>query len=341
MGMKYFLSDNVGTHVSLNGKIIEAQAYEEQTDDGWRRASGVAYEVIRTVRGVPMFLEEHCVRLNESLAKLDANAEVNMLSLVQPIAALLRANGVADCNVKIWAAAETPGDINCFMNINSSFYPPPELYSEGVPVGLFAFTRENPNVKQVVDGFKERINALIDSGGVFEILLYDGSRRLTEGSRSNLFFTRGSQLLTAPDRMVLKGTVRRQVFTAARRAGVKIIERPVALEELGLFPGTLDRRREHGSTDSDRLKKEDAKEKAGKSNKTIIFPTPGPWPGTEDSRALREIEVNGAFLTGTSIGVLPISRIGGVKLNSVKDSVILAVMGEYEKIESEYVNARV
>ena len=340
MGNKDFLLENIGSYISLNGEIISAPYYADDALDEYYWNNGVAYEVIRIVQGVPMFIEDHISRLNESLSKLKARTEIGISELLSPMNALLYANETTDCNVKICAATDAFGGINYFMNINKFFYPPPEYYRNGVPVGLYAHTRENPNVKQVVAGFKEKIQALIDSGGVFELLLYDGTNQLTEGSRSNVFFTRGYQLFTAPDRMILKGTIRKYVFLAAQRAGIEIIERPVTLEEFGLSPGSLDRRRVHGKTDSDRTKPDNHKIRHFIHRKNLVFPKFGPGQDIGPSSALPVLTVNGAFLTGTSIGVLPISRIGGVKLNSVRDKVIRAIMEKYKSIEREYINAR-
>ena len=340
MGNKNFLIDNAHAYVSLNGEIISAVQYADEVCDADYWTGDIAYEVIRVISGIPMFFEDYYMRLNESLAKLEAETDISTVSLLQQITALLRANEVSDCNVKIWAAAMPLGKCNIFMNINRSFYPPPDYYKTGVPAGLYEYTRDKPNVKQVVAGFREQADALMQSGGVFELLLYDSSRRLTEGSRSNVFFTRGEQLFTAPDRIILKGTVRKYVFLAAQHAGVEIIERPVMLDEIGLSPGSLDRRRPHGKAVDDRFKPETPKIGRHKSKRTLLFPAPKPWQRTATAPALPVLTVNGAFLTGTSIGVLPISRIGGVKLNSTNDLVIRRIMAEYDKIIREYINAR-
>ena len=339
MGNRNLLLDNVGLYVCLNGEIFEAQYYLDMIndDDCWNR--GISYEVVRIFRGTPMFLEDHCARLNASLAEMSLRKPIGRDQIDKPLSSLLRANENYDCNVKVWAAFDESDGINLFFNINRSFYPPPEYYENGVPTGLYAYSRDNPNVKRYVSGFSERVQALIDSGGVFELLLYDESQRLTEGSKSNLFFSRGEKLYTAPDRIVLKGTVRKYVYVAAERAGIEIVERPVTLEEIGLSPGSLERRRAGEETASGRKKQLTIVKKPASRRKTVAFPTPGPWPGTETAPNLPVLSVNGAFLTGTSIGVLPIARIGGVTLGSVSDPLIKHIRAEYDKIERSYVDA--
>ena len=339
MSNKSLLLENVGSRVSFNGEIREAKLYADESDEKNLWTSEVAYEVIRVINGVPIFFEDHIERLNASLVKLGAGTEFGVNDLLPLVSSLLAANGAGDCNIKIQAASNGSGGTNILLNINKSFYPPPEYYADGVPVGLYAYTREDPNVKKVVGSFKEQVKALMESGGVFELLLYDSTRRLTEGSRSNLFFSRGEQLFTAPDRIILKGIIRKYAFIAAERAGIEIVERPVTLEEIGLSPGSLGRRRAHGGALSGRSaleaqEPEPPKIKLKKNKKMLMFPT------AVFEQKLPELTVNGAFLTGTSIGVLPIARIGGVALKSAEAPVIKRIRAEYEKIAREYINSR-
>ena len=330
MGNINLLYENIGAFIDLNGEIHAVRHYVDNVRDegGWD--ASVAYEVVRVVRGVPMFFEDHCTRMNESLSRMNVNAQAGISALQARITSLLLVNGIASCNVKIWAAPAaafepapantataaalepTPADpadqataaahgprqseINIFMNINKSFYPPPEYYRDGVAAGLLEYTRDAPNIKRLVAGFKERIQSMIDNEGVFEVLLYDSSRLLTEGSRSNLFFTRDGIIYTAPDHMILKGTIRKYVYIAAERAGIQIVEEPARLDSV--------------------IEAVDANEGPGKRRGC------------------------GAFITGTSIGVLPVSTIGGCRINSEGDEVIKKLMEEYASIEQKYINER-
>jgi len=330
MGDRNLLLENAGGYISLNNVIYEVCHYVDEVRDEGCWDGPVAYEVIRVINGVPMFFEDHCARLHGSLARLNVEQAPGAEPPVEPnaeqaacpepparlnteqaafpepparlatgqfpgaealsgsIGALLDACGERDCNVKLWAAPAAAGGINLFININRSFYPPPGYYRDGVGTALYGHTRDDPNTKRHVAGFKEKMLSMI-AGDIFEVLLYDGSRRLTEGSRSNLFFSRGGRLYTAPGHMILMGTIRKYVYEAAERAGIEIVERPVTLDELGVNKGTD----------------------------------------------------YGAFITGTSIDVLPVSRIGDIQLNSASDPVINAIRVEFEKIAQAYINKRI
>ncbi len=71
---------------------------------------------------------------------------------------------------------------------------------------IIDWERDNPNVKIIKADYKE---AVADGfarnnkfGRPFELLLADQKGLLTEGSRSNLFFIRDNQVITAPDERI-------------------------------------------------------------------------------------------------------------------------------------------
>lgn len=297
MGDNKLLFENAGEYVCLNGVIYETARYIKDNPDAGLWDADVAYEVIRVDGGVPMFFEDHCERLNNSLAKLHADSTVPTEALAASAGLLLRVNGVSGGNIKIWAASckqapsalkAPPGRLaptfNIFINVNRSYIPKAEYFETGAPAGLMPYTREDPNIKRYITGYKERVRELTEEGGFYEVLLYDAGRRLTEGSRSNLFFTIGGVIYTAPQDMILVGIRRKYVFAAAKGADIEIVEKPVSLDEL-----------ENGAAD-------------------------------------------GAFITGTGIGVLPISRINDICLPSASNPIIRKIMGEYAKIEDNYKN---
>ena len=350
MGDKKLLFENDGGYVCLNGDIMETSRYiGESVDDGWWDAR-VAYEVVHAVHGVPLFFEDHAARLRASLAKLGEfpesviNSSVTETRLLAHAKTLMLANNLKDCNIKIWAAvasaqdhiqssdAETDADlhtptadvdddpearpVNVFININRRYLPLPEYYKDGAPAGLLEYTRTDPNVKRFVAGYKERIREMTDGGGVYEVLLFDEAGRLTEGSRSNLFFTGGGIIYTAPENLILKGIRRKYALEAARRAGFEVRETPVTLSDAGLLsiydePGLSNF--EERQTPADECR-----------------------PSADHNQL-----VDGAFITGTAVGVLPISKIGDTVFNSAKNPVIRKIMEEYNKLAQDYIHVHI
>jgi len=67
---------------------------------------------------------------------------------------------------------------------------------------------------------------------LFELLLADSKGELTEGSRSNLFFIRGTEVYTAPDNRILKGVTRRHVTSAIAAAGGILVEKMLTYKDI-------------------------------------------------------------------------------------------------------------
>jgi len=334
MGNINLLFENVGGHVSFNGKITDVQRYKDKLHDDGLWAGPIAYEVIRVIRGVPMFFEDHLARLNASMEKLGMLNNVSESVLLPMISGLLQANDVSDCNVKLWvasapntpepgAAMPSPAAMNLFANINKSIYPPPGDYLSGVPVGIYQFTREDPNVKRVVAGYKEKVQGLMDAGGVTEVLLLDDSMLLLEGSRSNLFFSRGGKLFTAPGHIVLKGIIRRFIFAAANRAGIEIIEKPVNLGEAASSDGAFITGTPIG-----------------------VLPVSAIRGGAQYLRGSKDKSLSGDIaanptggMAGCKTGDAADIGTGDITLNSAGDKLVRQIMSEYEKIAQEYIKA--
>ena len=73
---------------------------------------------------------------------------------------------------------------------------------------------------------------MIRESGVYEVLLVNRESKVTEGSRSNLFFIREGVVRTAPDSEVLPGITRQKVLELISEEGFRLDIRSLALEEL-------------------------------------------------------------------------------------------------------------
>ena len=67
------------------------------------------------------------------------------------------------------------------------------------------------------------------------MLLVDRNERITEGSRSNVFFVKGNRFYTAPDSMVLSGVTRKKVMECLADLEFTIVEEAVFTSEISTF----------------------------------------------------------------------------------------------------------
>jgi len=84
--------------------------------------------------------------------------------------------------------------------------------------------RSNPTIKDV-QWVRDRksLEDLQQQAGVNEVLMFDSSGAVTEGLQTNFFaVTKDGAVLTAPDELVLAGTVRKVVLEVAQRSGIPV-----------------------------------------------------------------------------------------------------------------------
>lgn len=250
------------------------------SDFSYESGPGHIYEVIRVLRGVPLFLEDHLERMHESLA-LVGKASVKSTEEVRNfITLLIKSNGAKDGNVKFVVGDSLPDGILLYMIPHS--YPDEAMYLSGIATAILKLERTNPNAKIVNTSYKEIVAEFIRDKGVYEALLVNREGCITEGSRSNVFFVASDTLLTPPLKDVLGGITRKNIIDIAKAAGIKFRETDISLDLVS--------------------------------------------------------ELQGAFISGTSPKVLPISRIDRTEIPSAACTIITRLMALYNAEIEEYVS---
>ena len=107
------------------------------------------------------------------------------------------------------------------------------MYKSGVQLVTYPHVRPNPGIKKWDGRFRSSVSEYIRDHGVYEAVLTNNQKQITEGSRSNIFFLNdGNRLITPPEKNILPGITRKQVFTICNEERIEIIERPILLDEL-------------------------------------------------------------------------------------------------------------
>ncbi|MCF6357102.1 MAG: aminotransferase class IV [Draconibacterium sp.] len=114
-------------------------------------------------------------------------------------------------------------------------YPTFKNYSEGVKCGILFAERENPNAKVFQTSVRQKANKLILENNFFEVFLVDNSGKITEGSRSNVFFVKENQIVTPPGTGVLLGVTRQKIIRLTKKLGIDFIEKQVPFDKLHTF----------------------------------------------------------------------------------------------------------
>lgn len=230
--MSYPIIDALaGSWLMADGRIYD---HGSEMTAQLRKPAGylMYYEVVRIADNTPLFWDDHIERLNRSIGgsfKLrgDLLGESRKL-LERHLQAGVDLEGL---NLRIVVTPE-----HRVIHLIPSYYPDLSQFSKGVSTLIINWERENPNVKVIKADYKAAVAhgfaRKSSYGSPFELLLADNNGFLTEGSRSNLFFIRDDEVLTAPDDRILLGVTRKYVMQAIERAGAGLRVEMITADEL-------------------------------------------------------------------------------------------------------------
>ncbi|SFN29140.1 aminotransferase class IV [Proteiniclasticum ruminis] len=188
------------------------------------------YEVIRIIRGIPLFLEEHMERMEASLKLLKMPYTFRAEELKDLIEKLCQKNGFIKGNIKLVVNGEKIPALYLYFIPHS--YPDAFLYAEGIRTKTIFLERSNPNAKVVRLSYKEKVTSFIEEHQIYEALLVNRDGEITEGSKSNVFFVLDETLYTPPLKDVLGGVTRKRILQIAEELSFPVKEKPVKLSDL-------------------------------------------------------------------------------------------------------------
>jgi branched-chain amino acid aminotransferase len=206
-----------------NGKVAETSAY--------RALSGIEiYEVVRVMEKVPLFVEDHIKRFFHSAWLCHQEIPLDEESVTIMLYRLIEVNQVEEGNIRFsWCFSRT-GTFNAYFIPH--FYPGESMVREGVKCGILHAERSDPNAKVVHAHIREKADQIITGKGLYEVLLVNQHDEFTEGSRSNLFFLKDGDYITASSDDVLPGITRQKVISLLHDSGKRVIERNLQTGEL-------------------------------------------------------------------------------------------------------------
>ncbi|MCW0484593.1 aminotransferase class IV [Gaoshiqia sediminis] len=192
------------------------------------------YEVLRVVNGKPLFWEHHFARFLESCSIADVLCNDSASDFRGQLARLIEMNRLGEGNIRIDLFQLENDRMFRYAFIPHS-YPSATDYERGVPLGLLHAERENPHAKIVHQVLRDQANQLMVDNNWYEVLLVDHEGRITEGSRSNVFFVRDDRFFTPRASQILLGITRSKVLECIDRLGYLFEEADIFVDDLATF----------------------------------------------------------------------------------------------------------
>jgi branched-chain amino acid aminotransferase len=219
-----------------NGQLIPVEAF----DNSIFNRPHYIYEVFRVIDGVALFLEDHLERLYSTVALSGFSSKVVPDDFVEQVYRLIEANQLQIGNIKVVVLTEDEISGQEFLiYVMEHHYPTDADFELGVALGLHRGLRLNPNAKVMDTELRSNTNVAKQQNNVFETLLVDHDNCITEGSRSNVFFVKGDELVSPPMQDILPGITLKHVLLLCHQLGIAVKEEKVAVSRLPEFDGVF------------------------------------------------------------------------------------------------------
>jgi len=219
-----------GEYILVNHELTLSSSFDQLVfTEGTR-----IYEVIRVIQGVCLFLEDHLERLSQSAKLAYIYLPVSVEELRNRLAGLVVINKITEGNFRLeLLTCENKTQLAAWFIQHE--YPTEDDYSRGVRLSLFKAERSNPNAKIVHANLREQINQFIAEKNIYEALLVNNEKNVTEGSRSNFFLIRNNELFTAPTHEILEGITRKVLLRICSQNQILFHEKSINADELQQF----------------------------------------------------------------------------------------------------------
>jgi D-alanine transaminase len=226
----------------FNGRFTTTAERVLSVEDRGFQFGDALYEVFKFVGRRPIFLADHYRRLERGLREIEIRSPWDE----RRFAAVMRE--------LIERTAFDEGIV--YIQISRGEGERKHFYAENLEPTVVAYSRafQFPDAAKKENGIRlvttpdlrwkhcdvKSVNLLANAlakkkaqrAGADEVLLLDGGI-VREGASSNFFVVRGGDVITHPlDEHILPGVMRDRVIGLAEQAGIRIDQRPVAVDEL-------------------------------------------------------------------------------------------------------------
>jgi branched-chain amino acid aminotransferase len=211
------MNECFGKKFILNGTLQPVELF----DNSLVYEGDSVYEVIRLVKGNPIFFPDHMERLATSVKLQKKELLADVSELRKAILNLTRSDKKRETNLKI-VFNYNKSSTNYLIYFIKPIYPSENQYKNGVKGILFFAERKDPESKVINHKLRTFISHKLIMEGAYEAILVNENNLVTEGSRSNIFFLKGETLVTAPDNAVLNGITRKHLLEICKENKIKV-----------------------------------------------------------------------------------------------------------------------
>lgn len=208
------------------------------------------YEVFRTYGGIPLFFDEHWVRLENSARLIHLRLKLTREQMMEEIRRTFRASGAGEAGQDVYVRyciTRGEGPVDLFPNpelliryviIVKELLPwRADFFSRGVCLAVSQTRRNpinalNPNIKG--GNYLNNVLGVIEARelGADDCIMLNDAGLVTESSNSNVFFVIDGDIVTPGESAgQLRGLTREALNEACAAHGLDILSRDISLQD--------------------------------------------------------------------------------------------------------------
>ena len=222
---------------SINKEFVKQEdAKVHVTDLGLRRGYA-AFDFMRLHKGIPLFIEDHLDRFENSIALMDLELPITRTELKAHVLELIARNKQETAGLQLYLTAGEASDgvtvdkpNLLILQVPLPYYGP-ELYEHGGKLISHEYLRDLPEAKSTNYFRALRLAKKIKAAGATDVL-YKLNGQILETSRSNIFFVMPDGSVKTAKENILNGVSRRNL--------VRILPKHLNFEETNISEDILE-----------------------------------------------------------------------------------------------------
>lgn len=220
----------------LNDRFVEnTSALLHVSDLSMQRGYGV-FDFLRTVNGVPLFLNDHLQRFYNSAACMYLPVQYNMQELSSIIQELIERSSISEAGIRMMLTGGYSADSyhaaepNLVITCNPVNTTTEQDFEKGYSVITHKYQRELPHIKSINYLMAVWLQPLLKEKQADDLLYYN-PESITEFPRCNVFIVTQDTKLITPAKNILHGITRKNIVSLASEM-VPVEERDITIDEL-------------------------------------------------------------------------------------------------------------
>ena len=194
------------------------------------------FDFLRTVNGIPLFLQDHLDRFYASAAAMSLPVRKNREELSSIINELIKRSSIPEIGIRIMLTGGNstdgyhPAEPNLLITCNPVKTSTETDFEKGYSIITHEYQRDLPHVKSINYFMAVWLQTMLKEKTADDVL-YHNKESITELPRCNVFIISRNQKLVTPARNILKGITRKQILLLGKDM-IETEERDIPVDEL-------------------------------------------------------------------------------------------------------------